>query len=109
MSWYPWSSAKMITKLGLAPPERRLPLVQPGKASKAIRAMAAELIELYATRKARPGFAYPPDSPLQNALEDSFLFEETPDQLTAITDTKQDMEDSQPMDRLVCGDVGFGK
>ena len=80
-----------------------------GRARKAIQAMAAELIELYATRKARPGYAYPPDSPLQSALEDSFLFEETPDQLTAITDTKQDMEDTQPMDRLVCGDVGFGK
>jgi len=80
-----------------------------GRASKAIRAMAAELIELYATRKARPGYAFPADAPLQKALEDSFLFEETPDQLTAISDTKQDMEDSQPMDRLVCGDVGFGK
>jgi transcription-repair coupling factor (superfamily II helicase) len=80
-----------------------------GRARKAIRAMAAELIELYAQRKARPGFAYPPDSYLQKALEDSFLYEETPDQLTAIADTKQDMEDSQPMDRLICGDVGFGK
>jgi transcription-repair coupling factor (superfamily II helicase) len=80
-----------------------------GRARKAIRAMAAELIELYASRKARPGHAFPPDSPLQKALEDSFLFQETPDQLTAIEDTKQDMEDSQPMDRLVCGDVGFGK
>jgi transcription-repair coupling factor (superfamily II helicase) len=80
-----------------------------GRASKAIRAMAAELIELYAARKARPGYAFPADSPLQKALEDSFLFEETPDQLTAIADAKGDMEDTQPMDRLVCGDVGFGK
>ncbi len=80
-----------------------------GKARKAIQAMAAELIDLYASRAARPGYAFPPDSPLQKALEDSFLFDETPDQLTAIADTKRDMEDPQPMDRLVCGDVGFGK
>lgn len=80
-----------------------------GKARKAIKAMAAELIDLYAARQARPGFAYPPDSPMQKALDESFLFEETPDQLTAIRDTKQDMESDQPMDRLVCGDVGFGK
>ncbi|MCB1183779.1 transcription-repair coupling factor [bacterium] len=80
-----------------------------GKARKAIRAMAAELIELYAARAARPGFAFPPDAPLQRALEESFLYDETPDQLTAIADTKRDMEDTQPMDRLVCGDVGFGK
>ncbi len=80
-----------------------------GKASKAIRAMAAELIELYAGRAARPGYAYPPDSPLQRALDESFLWSETPDQLTAIADTKRDMETARPMDRLICGDVGFGK
>ena len=80
-----------------------------GRARKAIKAMAAELIDLYAARQARPGFAFPPDSPLQEALEDSFLYEETPDQLTAILDTKQDMENNRPMDRLICGDVGFGK
>jgi transcription-repair coupling factor (superfamily II helicase) len=80
-----------------------------GKARKAIKAMAAELIDLYAARQARPGFAFPADAPLQRALDDSFLFEETPDQLTAIADTKQDMESKLPMDRLVCGDVGFGK
>ena len=80
-----------------------------GKAARAIKAMAAELIELYAVREARPGFAFPADSPLQKALEDSFLYDETPDQLTAISDSKRDMEEAQPMDRLVCGDVGFGK
>ena len=80
-----------------------------GKARKAIRAMAAELIELYAAAPALPGYAFPPDTPLQRALEESFLYEETPDQLTAIADTKRDMEAPQPMDRLVCGDVGFGK
>ncbi len=80
-----------------------------GKAARAIRAMAAELIELYAARQARPGFAFPPDAPMQKALEDSFLWSETPDQLTAIADAKRDMEGTEPMDRLVCGDVGFGK
>ncbi len=80
-----------------------------GKAAKAIKAMAAELIELYATREALPGHAFPVDNPLQKALEDSFLYDETPDQLTAIADCKRDMENSKPMDRLVCGDVGFGK
>jgi len=80
-----------------------------GKAARAIKAMAAELIELYAVREARPGYGFPADTPLQKALEDSFLYDETPDQLTAIADTKRDMEESKPMDRLVCGDVGFGK
>jgi transcription-repair coupling factor (superfamily II helicase) len=80
-----------------------------GKARKAIQAMAAELLELYAVRKARPGFAFPADMQMQKALEDSFLYEETPDQWTAIVDTKRDMEQAEPMDRLVCGDVGFGK
>ncbi|MFT5232423.1 MAG: transcription-repair coupling factor (superfamily II helicase) [Candidatus Krumholzibacteriia bacterium] len=80
-----------------------------GKARKAIRAMAAELIELYAVRSSRPGYAFGPDTHLQRGLEESFLYDETPDQLTAIADVKRDMEDIQPMDRLVCGDVGFGK
>jgi len=80
-----------------------------GRARKAIRAMAAELIELYAQRRVRPGHAFPVDTPLQQALEDSFLWDETPDQFTAIADVKRDMEGTQPMDRLVCGDVGFGK
>ncbi|MHB8079693.1 MAG: transcription-repair coupling factor [Candidatus Krumholzibacteriia bacterium] len=79
------------------------------RARKAIRAMAAELIELYASRQALEGHAYPPDGPLQRALEDSFLYDETPDQLTAIDDVKRDMEAARPMDRLVCGDVGYGK
>ena len=79
------------------------------KARKAIRAMAADLLELYAAREAMPGTAHEPDGEMQRAMEDSFLFEPTPDQLTAIVEVKQDMERTRPMDRLVCGDVGFGK
>ena len=79
------------------------------RARKAIRAMAVELIDLYAAREALPGFDFGADSPLLRALEDSFVHDETPDQLAAIADTKRDMARPQPMDRLVCGDVGFGK
>ncbi|HOX25670.1 MAG TPA: transcription-repair coupling factor [Candidatus Krumholzibacteria bacterium] len=79
------------------------------KARKAIRAMAADLLELYAAREAMPGYAFPPDGTLQRGLEDSFLYEPTPDQLTTIVEVKRDMERPRPMDRLVCGDVGFGK
>ena len=79
------------------------------KARKAIRAMAAELLELYAARKSRPGLAYPPDGDLLRSLENSFIHTETPDQLTAIAEVKADMEAPRPMDRLVCGDVGYGK
>ncbi len=79
------------------------------RARKAIRAMAADLIELYAAREAIPGYAFPPDDGLQASLETSFLHEPTADQLTAIVEVKRDMERPRPMDRLVCGDVGFGK
>jgi transcription-repair coupling factor (superfamily II helicase) len=79
------------------------------KARKAIRAMAADLLELYAARQAMPGFAHAEDGSLQRAMEESFLHEPTPDQLTAIVEVKRDLEREQPMDRLVCGDVGFGK
>lgn len=79
------------------------------KARKAIRAMAADLLELYAAREAVPGYAFPPDGSLQRALEDSFVYEPTPDQLTSTVEVKRDMERPRPMDRLVCGDVGFGK
>lgn len=74
-----------------------------------IKDIAAELIQLYAKRRSAPGHAFPPDGYLQNELEASFIFEDTPDQLKATNDVKADMEKDYPMDRLVCGDVGFGK
>ena len=79
------------------------------KAKKRVKDIAKELIELYAKRKTAPGFAYPPDGFLQAELESSFMYEDTPDQAKATEDVKQDMQAPHPMDRLVCGDVGFGK
>ncbi|MBA3647349.1 MAG: transcription-repair coupling factor [Chitinophagales bacterium] len=79
------------------------------KTKSKVKDIAKELIELYAKRKATTGFAFSPDSYLQTELEASFIYEDTPDQLKATNDTKRDMEKSFPMDRLVCGDVGFGK
>ena len=74
-----------------------------------IKDIARDLIKLYSKRLEEKGFAYSPDSYLQNELEASFMYEDTPDQLKATQDVKQDMESSRPMDRLICGDVGFGK
>jgi len=74
-----------------------------------IKHIAYNLIELYAKRKMKKGFQYQPDSYLQHELEASFLYEDTPDQSLSTQDVKNDMESEQPMDRLVCGDVGFGK
>jgi transcription-repair coupling factor (superfamily II helicase) len=74
-----------------------------------VKDIARELIQLYAKRKAAPGFAFSPDTYLQTELEASFFYEDTPDQEKATADVKRDMEVSSPMDRLVCGDVGFGK
>jgi transcription-repair coupling factor (superfamily II helicase) len=79
------------------------------RTKKAIQNMAKELIELYAERKAKAGFAFSPDTSWQKELEASFIYEETPDQLTAIEAIKQDMEKEIPADRLICGDVGYGK
>ena len=78
-------------------------------AKKAVKDISRELIALYARRKASKGFAFSPDSYLQHELEASFRWEDTPDQQAAIAAVKRDMESDQPMDRLVCGDVGFGK
>ena len=79
------------------------------KAKKRIKDIARDLIKLYAKRRKEKGFAYSPDCYLQHELEASFLYEDTPDQSKATADVKKDMESKRPMDRLVCGDVGFGK
>ncbi|MDQ2623772.1 MAG: transcription-repair coupling factor, partial [Actinomycetota bacterium] len=80
-----------------------------GRARKAVREIAGELIRLYSARMATQGHAFSPDTPWQRELEDAFAFAETPDQLATIDDVKADMERVVPMDRLVCGDVGYGK
>ncbi|MBK9286875.1 MAG: transcription-repair coupling factor [Flavobacteriales bacterium] len=74
-----------------------------------VKLLAFDLIKLYAKRKSQPGFAFQPDNYLQHELEASFIYEDTPDQLKATQDVKRDLEKPTPMDRLVCGDVGFGK
>ncbi len=79
------------------------------KVKKAVETIAYDLLRLYARRKMTKGIEFAPDSPMQLEMEDSFEYIETPDQIKAITQIKQDMESSNPMDRLVCGDVGFGK
>jgi transcription-repair coupling factor (superfamily II helicase) len=79
------------------------------KARKAVREIAGELVTLYAKRQAAPGYAFGPDTPWQAEMEDAFGFTETMDQLTAINDVKSDMEKPVPMDRVICGDVGYGK
>ena len=79
------------------------------RTKKRIKDIARDLIKLYAARRREKGFAFGADTYLQQELEASFLYEDTPDQLKATNDVKADMESSQPMDRLVCGDVGFGK
>jgi transcription-repair coupling factor (superfamily II helicase) len=79
------------------------------KTKKRIKELAFDLIQLYAKRKAAKGFQFSPDGYMQNELEASFMYEDTPDQAKATEDVKRDMEATSPMDRLVCGDVGFGK
>jgi transcription-repair coupling factor (superfamily II helicase) len=79
------------------------------RARRAVREIAAELIKLYAARQATQGFAFGADTPWQRELEDAFPFHETPDQLTTVDEVKDDMRRTVPMDRLVCGDVGYGK
>jgi len=101
------------TETGPAPVLNRLgnPAWSKTKArvKKAMQDMAEELLKLYAQRKAAVGTAFSPDSNMQREFEDAFDFNETDDQLTAIADIKADMESTQPMDRLLCGDVGYGK
>jgi len=79
------------------------------RARKVVREIAGDLIRLYSARQASPGHAFSPDTPWQRELEDAFPYVETPDQLAAIEEVKRDMEKPVPMDRLICGDVGYGK
>ncbi len=79
------------------------------KTKKKVKDIARDLIILYSQRKQEKGFSYSPDSFMQHELEASFIYEDTPDQMKATADVKEDMENSRPMDRLICGDVGFGK
>ncbi|MBM6699076.1 transcription-repair coupling factor [Bifidobacterium pullorum subsp. saeculare] len=79
------------------------------KARKHVREIADDLVKLYSARQSTPGFAFSPDTPWQKELEDAFPYQETADQLTTIDEVKADMERPRPMDRLICGDVGFGK
>ena len=79
------------------------------RAKESVQEMAEGLLKLYAEREAAPGFAFPPDTPWQQDLENAFPYQETPDQIQAIEAVKRDMEKSRPMDRLLCGDVGYGK
>jgi transcription-repair coupling factor (superfamily II helicase) len=79
------------------------------QAERAVRDVASDLLSIQAARDTQPGHAFAPDAPWQREFEGAFLFEETPDQMRAIVETKGDMERPKPMDRLICGDVGFGK
>src|SRR5207237_3062438 len=79
------------------------------QAEEEVRRIAAELLELYARRRMTSGYAFPPDTRWQRELESSFLYEDTPDQRRATTEVKNDMEQPRPMDRLLVGDVGYGK
>ncbi|MCB0478155.1 MAG: transcription-repair coupling factor [Crocinitomicaceae bacterium] len=105
--------SKFTGKEGVAPKMNKLGSPQwsnlKKKTKTRIKELAFDLIKLYAKRKSNPGFAFAPDTYLQTELEASFIYEDTPDQLKATNAVKEDMESPAPMDRLVCGDVGFGK
>ncbi len=93
-----------LSRLGGTSWERRKQKVE-----EAVRDLAAEMVDLQALREAVPGLAYPPDSEWQKEFEAAFPYQETPDQLTSMAEIRRDMERSRPMDRLICGDVGYGK
>jgi transcription-repair coupling factor (superfamily II helicase) len=97
-------AAPKLSKLGSAEWERKK-----ARSKKKLKDIARELIRLYAERKAQPGYAFPADTNWQKEFEASFIYEDTPDQAKATAEVKVDMESQTPMDRLVCGDVGFGK
>ncbi|MFM7339322.1 MAG: CarD family transcriptional regulator, partial [Bacteroidota bacterium] len=98
------SSEPTLSRLGSSEWEKKKQ-----KTKKRIKDIARELIKLYALRKAEPGFQFPADTHWQKELEASFMYEDTDDQSKATDDVKRDMESTLPMDRLICGDVGFGK
>ena len=100
----PEGSAPRVTRLNTADWSKAT-----GKARRQARKLAFDLVDLYSRRAAVSGFRYAPDTPWQREMEEAFPFVETPDQLAAIADVKADMESDSPMDRLVCGDVGYGK
>lgn len=104
VSKYSGSDAPKLSKMGGAEWAKTK-----ARARRAVREIAAELVRLYAARKATKGHAYSPDSPWQRELEDAFPYVETPDQLVTMDEVKADMEQPTPMDRLLCGDVGYGK
>jgi transcription-repair coupling factor (superfamily II helicase) len=104
ISRYIGGEAPKLSRLGSRDWDR-----QKARVRRKVREMAAELVRLYSARMASPGHAFAPDSPWQRELEDAFPYTETPDQLTAIEEVKADMEQPVPMDRLLCGDVGYGK
>jgi transcription-repair coupling factor (superfamily II helicase) len=101
---YVGGEAPKLSRLGSREWDR-----QKARVRRKVREMAAELVRLYSARMASPGHAFGPDAPWQRELEDAFPYTETPDQLTAIEEIKADMEQPVPMDRLLCGDVGYGK
>ncbi|HYY79563.1 MAG TPA: DEAD/DEAH box helicase, partial [Actinomycetes bacterium] len=104
ISRYVGGEAPKLSRLGSREWDR-----QKARVRRKVREMAAELVRLYSARMASPGHAFGPDSPWQRELEDAFPYTETPDQLTAIEEVKADMEQPVPMDRLLSGDVGYGK
>jgi transcription-repair coupling factor (superfamily II helicase) len=101
---YVGGEAPSLDRLGGADWQKRK-----ARAKKAVKEIAAELIRLYAARQATQGYAFGPDTPWQRELEDAFPFQETADQLTTVDEVKSDMMKPVPMDRLICGDVGYGK
>ena len=113
--WLPMDQLDMVTRYvgGESPALDKMGgadwRARKARARRAVRQIAAELIKLYAARQATRGHAFAPDTPWQLEMEDAFAYIETPDQLSAVNDVKHDMEQVVPMDRLVCGDVGYGK